>query len=183
MATGSKSARSRPAEGDVFLTSAMIVGRWPRSRAAQKSRTAGAPASFASSVLTGVWRFRAATSWRFAATMLARISLTNIAHGMSPTIPIHSRTEISSMILEEREWLVDWQSEIALNGLAYLLVFAGGAGVVGLIFAWRPRLAGELRPTPAQERPALSGIDVAVVFLLLIVFFGFGVDFFSSILV
>ena len=45
MATGSKSPRRTPAEGEAFLTSAMMPGPGPASSAARKSRAGGASAS------------------------------------------------------------------------------------------------------------------------------------------
>ena len=85
MATGSKSARIKRAEGLAFLTSAMSwIGPGP-AKAARKSRTGGASAAWVSSSSSGIRRRAATTSRRFAATisssMVVFISL--LYHGFS----------------------------------------------------------------------------------------------------
>ncbi|MBI3410018.1 MAG: CPBP family intramembrane metalloprotease [Planctomycetes bacterium] len=69
---------------------------------------------------------------------------------------------------------MDWQSEIASNGLAYLIALTGGACVVGLLYAIRPSLLKEIWPSPRIDRAAWTGVEVLAVFVLLIVISGRG---------
>src|SRR5205809_5462457 len=75
MATGSKSARRTPADGDAFLTSQRKRTSPGRSRAARKSRTGAATARRRSSREEGTTALASASSFRLLATIWSRIVL------------------------------------------------------------------------------------------------------------
>src|ERR1039458_9293892 len=84
MRAGAKSCERTPLLGDAFLISAMMAGG-RAARAARKSRRAGRRSAASRSHASSGWAVRA-RSWRFLATIRARMSGTVSIKGVDPMV-------------------------------------------------------------------------------------------------
>src|SRR5438067_4952100 len=164
MATGSKSARSTPDDGDAFLSSAMTATRPVRSRAARNGRAAGAPSSRRSNSAAGTCSRAAATSRRLLATIVSRMVPIAFRFPPRPARPRMTHDPSRGIVVPDSKEIAALLQESYAVVLAWLLI-AGAGGVAALAIRTAvPRL----RPLPPQRlrATAWTGPLVVAAFLL-----------------